>query len=185
MQKEIKLNLMEFFLSLDQIFFHKHLSKVKINEDCHVCRDTMITDYETSKAAILSSLLEISNLIKYSPKKINSKVDKKSLNESIKRRSKKALYEAKILLSDKRTKYDIKSKFTRNLQEGIKVNSENLIRKRALSFAVDSLLIKNILEESLIPDNLNTWTGKIIEDSYKILRNSLIESGMNIQDKMM
>ena len=49
-----------------------------------------------------------------------------------------------------------------------------------MHYRLNNLIIARILGESKTYKNLNDWTGKIIEDSYKILRDSLVESALSI-----
>ena len=52
---------------------------------------------------------------------------------------------------------------------------EKAIREKAFSLAVDNLLIARSLQESHSIEKLDEWEGQIVEDSYKILRDNLIE----------
>ena len=57
-----------------------------------------------------------------------------------------------------------------------------MIREKAFSLAVDNLLIARVLSESLNMKALNTFEGRIVEDSYKVLRDNLCETANLILD---
>ena len=57
---------------------------------------------------------------------------------------------------------------------------EEKIREKAYRLAIDNLLVARALTEAKNIKSMNEWTGKIIEDSYKILRDNLCETAMMI-----
>ena len=59
---------------------------------------------------------------------------------------------------------------------------ESTIRQRTFSLAIDNLLIGRLLHESTAGDQLNSWEGRILEDAYKVLRESLIEIALFIDE---
>jgi Leu/Phe-tRNA-protein transferase len=56
------------------------------------------------------------------------------------------------------------------------------IKENAYSIAIDNMFIAKAITESENYDKLNEWEGKILEDSYKILKNGLIEWVVTILD---
>jgi hypothetical protein len=57
---------------------------------------------------------------------------------------------------------------------------ESKIREKAFRLGVDNILVARALQEATTLDEMNEWTGKIVEDSYKILRDNLCELAMMI-----
>jgi len=178
--KESKIRILENFYSLDYVLFGKNVKKL------NGCCPIMAEDYLSIKGAILSVVMEMFKLIDFSPKAIQEKIDTKSLHSMAKNSAKIARENCQKLVSNEKARKDIKNSLKEILENKKKdsVDVTNLIetkiREKAFSLAVDNLLIARTISESKNYDKLNDWTGKIIEDAYKILRDNLVESAISI-----
>ena len=47
---------------------------------------------------------------------------------------------------------------------------------------IDNLLIGRMVSESVEPDVMNDWEGQLLEDAYKVLRDSLVELAVFIDE---
>jgi hypothetical protein len=100
--------------------------------------------------------------------------------------AKSAREAASVVVKTERARNDIKRELKSIIKEGqdldIPTLIENAIREKAFRLAVDNLLIANMLNEAKDVNALNEWSGKIVEDSYKILRDNLCETANLILD---
>lgn len=180
LSKETKLRVLENFYALDYIFFGKPLKENK------TCCPLVAEEYLTTKGALMSVFIEMVRELDHSPKPINEKVDSKVLSENAKTSAKHARENSvKILSSNKGREY-IKESLKQELgdSEDVNVNNEakRKIQESAYKFSIDNLLIARTIQESNSPDKLTSWEGQMIEDAYKLLRDSLIEAAMVVLD---
>ncbi|MFW6242537.1 MAG: hypothetical protein ACOC2W_00090 [bacterium] len=176
--KETKLRVLENFYALDYIFFGKPLTENK------VCCPLVAEEYLTTKGALMSVFVEMVRELDHNPKPIKEgkKVDSKVIVENAKKSAKHARENSvKILSSNKGREY-IKESLKQELSDvkDVNVNDEakRKIQESAYKFSIDNLLIARTLQESKSPNKLAEWDGQLIEDAYKLLRDSLVESAM-------
>jgi len=178
LSKESKIRVLENFYGIDYVFFGKPVKKV--NNCCPVVKE----EYISIKGALMSVFVEMLRLMEHSPKPLAEKVGKGQLLEMAKYSAKSARNAAQKIVTTEAARRDIKA----DLKEALKENAnldltqlvETKIREKAFRLAVDNLLIARALVEAKNVNNMNEWTGKIAEDSYKILRDSLCETAMMI-----
>jgi hypothetical protein len=178
--KESKIRVLENFYALDYIFFGKPLKKV--DSCCPLIKE----DYLSIKGALMSVFIEMIKLVDHNPKALKERVSSKLLLQKARNHAKVARESASAVVKTERARNDIKRELKVALKEGhgydIPVMIENAIREKAFRLAVDNLLIAEMLQESKNIKALNEWSGKIIEDSYKILRDNLCETANLILD---
>lgn len=184
LSKETKIRILENFYSIDYVLFGKPLKNIELKEDCDVCNAALVEEYVATKGALLSTIIEMYKLIDHSPEVIQEKVNVKQLNEMAVNSAKTARKNALSLLDTPRGKASIKDRLVESLTENKKVDLEEevktRIKEKAFSLAIDNLLVSRAIAESTNYKELDSWTGKIIEDAYKILRDSLIETSLEI-----
>jgi len=172
--KESKIRVLENFYALDYIFFGKPLTKLE------TCCPTIRHEYISVKGALMSVVVEMLKVVKHSPEKITERITTKDIMKNARKSAKLARENAERIVKSKKSRDSIKTELRRMIQEdeNIIVTKvvENKIREKAFSLAVDNLLVARTISESKNYKELNSWTGKILEDSYKILRDSLVES---------
>jgi hypothetical protein len=177
MLKESKIRVLENFYALDYIFFGKSVNKV--DTCCPLVRE----EYLSVKGALLSVFMEMLKLVEHQPKAISEQVDSKSLLKNSRRVAKWARESARKIVMSKKAKANIKESLKEELLENpnadISKVVESQIRQKSFRLAVDNLMVTRILKESKF-NKLNEWEGKIIEDSYKILRDNLVEAAHQI-----
>lgn len=180
LSKESKITVLENFYGIDYALFGKPVSRVES------CCPLLKEDYLAIKGALLSVYIEMIKLIEHEPTRLKEVVDSGSLKLRAKSNAKIAREYAERIVKSTKARQDIKE----SLKEAIKENAnidvsyivENVIRQKAMALSVDSLLVAKALNESVEASNLNTWEGTLLEDSYKILRDNLIESAWQITD---
>ena len=180
LSKESKIRVLENFYGIDYVFFGKPVGKVK--NCCPVVKE----EYVSIKGALMSVFVEMLRLMEHSPQKLEEKVDSKALNEMAKQSAKNSRFASQKIVTTEAARKDIKNELKETLSENKNADVtkvvETKIREKAFRLAVDNLLVARALTEAKNLAAMNEWTGKIVEDSYKILRDNLCETAMMILD---
>ena len=180
LKKESKIKILEGFYGLDYVFFGKQLKNMK--SCCPVIKE----EYISLKGALLSVYLEMLKLMEYTPKVIEEKVTSKMLMLMAKESAKVSREASKQIVTTQKARKDIIGEMKQELKNDKSINVTDLverkIREKAFRLAVDNLLVADALVEAKNLDNMNDWTGRVVEDSYKILRDNLCETAMMILD---
>lgn len=177
---QVKLQIIKDFYALDSLIFGKHIKNLEVKE-------SLTFDYVNTKGCLLSVLIEMMNLLEYSPKKkINIKsLNVKTLTEMARSAAVESRKKAILIISSSKGKDSIKKRILENASD-MKGNLSGFVKeninKQALSIAMDRLLLLPIISESKNLKNHSTWEGRIVEDSYKILRDSLIDISSTIMN---
>ena len=175
--KNSKIRVLENFQALDFTLFGKPLSKVE------VCCPFLKEEYLTTKGALLSVIVEMYEVIGHNPKGA-AKITSKKLTENAKVSAQSARQNSKILIASKSGRNSIKKVITESLKHNSKQDLNKLvqteIRKKAFSLAIDNLLLGKVVKESKDFRALSEWRGKVLEEAYLKIRNSLVESVMSI-----
>lgn len=176
LSKESKIRILENFYAVDYVFFGKPVSKLK-----EVCCEGLIDEYTSIKGALLSVLIELYKLVGHSPEALEESVvvDSKVLTKMARESAKVARENCESLVSSSKGREDIKAELRETIEQEENIDIEELvkekIREKAFRLAVDNLLIAKTISESEEYKKMNEWEGRIIEDAYKILRDSLVE----------
>ncbi len=178
LSKESKIRVLENFYGVDYVFFGKAVGKV--NNCCPVIKE----EYVSIKGALMSVFVEMLRLMDHTPKPIEEKVDSKALRVLAKASAENSRYASQKIVTTEAARKDIKSELKQELSENSKADVNKLvetkIREKAFRLAIDNLMVAKALTEAKNLEAMNEWTGKIIEDSYKILRDNLCETAMMI-----
>jgi len=132
----------------------------------------------------LSVAVEMLKIVDHKPGKLTERVVSKDLMKNARESARIVRENAKKIVTSQKSRDNIKAELTEIIQSDKEVNItskvEEKIREKAFCLAVDNLLIARMVSESKNYKNLNDWTGRILEDSYKVLRDSLVESVNNV-----
>ena len=180
LSKESKIRVLENFYAIDYAFFGKPLKHVK--NCCPVIKE----EYISVKGALLSVYVEMLKLLEHQPPVIEEKINSSQLLSKARESAKNARYAAQKIVVTEQARSDIKTSLKEVLENNNKIDIsklvENKIKEKAYGLAVDNLLVARALQEAGNFDEMNSWTGKIVEDSYKILRDNLCELAIMILD---
>jgi len=180
LSKESKIRVLENFYGVDYIFFGKPVTKVK--NCCPVVKE----EYVSIKGALLSVYVEMLKLMGHTPPVLKEKVGSKRLLVLAKEAAKNARHASQKIVTMEQARKDIKQELKVALKENSKIDVaklvESKIREKAFRLAVDNMLVAKALQEAKNLKAMNEWTGKIVEDSYKILRDNLCEIAMMLLD---
>ncbi len=178
LSKESKIRVLENFYALDYVLFSKPVSIVE------TCCPLLIEEYLSVKGALLSVFIEMLKLVDHSPDPLTEKLDSKGVTKIARQKARVARENAQKIVTSKKARKNIKESLKSALKEdeGADISAlvEIKIREKAFGLAVDNLLLVPIVNESTSYDKLNDWDGRIIEDSYKVLRDNLVESAVQI-----
>ncbi len=176
--KESKIKVLENFYALDYIFFGRPVAEVS------ACCPLIKEEYLSIKGALLSVFVEMLRLMEHAPDEDSNRVTSKELMAEAKAVAQLARNEAERIVTSERARDDIKTAVRESMQgdENVDIATvvESQIRQKAFSLAVDHLLIGGVVTESAALDELDSWQGEIIEDSYKVLRDNLVEAAHDI-----
>jgi len=180
LSKESKIRVLENFYAVDYVFFGKPIKKVQ--NCCPIVKE----EYISIKGALMSVYVEMLRIMEHSPKAIKEKVNSKALTEMARKSAKNSRYASQKIVTTEAARRDIKKQLKEIVSEKEDVNItrvvEQKIREKAFKLAVDNLLVARALNEAKNVKAMNEWTGRIVEDSYKILRDSLCETAMMLLD---
>lgn len=180
LSKESKIRVLENFYALDYIFFGKPVSEYEN------CCPIMKEDYLSVKGALMSVFVEMLKLVDHQPKPIKEQVDSAMLKRFSRNSAKVAREMCQKIVQSPKARQDIKMEIKEALNENKKLDpvklTEEKIREKAFRLAVDNLLVARTLSESKNYKSLDEWEGRIVEDSYKLLRDGLCETAMLIVD---
>ncbi len=100
--------------------------------------------------------------------------------------AKTSRFASQKVVTTEQARKDIKNELKEALKEDKDLDVPKLvetkIREKAFRLALDNLLVARALHEAKNLDSMNSWTGRIVEDSYKILRDNLCETAIMILD---
>ncbi len=174
-----KIKILENFYAIDFTMFGKPVNKI------NTCCPTMISEFNKTKGALMSLIIEMYKMIGHSPI-VTSNVNKAVLMENAKITAAKARIQSKRLVVTEKASLNIKKSLMKAMRENKELSVNELIqtkiREKAFSLAIDNILIARCLNESTNTKFLNTRQGKFIEDAYKVLRSHLVEQAIEISD---
>jgi len=178
LSKESKIRVLENFYALDYVLFGKPVNKIDM------CCPLVKEEYLSIKGALMSVYVEMMKLIDHKPEAIKEKVNSKTLKFNARNSAIIARENSEKIVKSDKARSNIKSTLKEALSDNPKADIskivEKTIRSKAFGLAVDNLLLSRTITESKNYAKLNEWEGKIIEDSYKILRDNLIEAAYMI-----
>jgi hypothetical protein len=180
LSKESKIRVLENFYGIDYVLFGKPVKNVPS------CRPVVKEEYTSNKGALLSVYIEMLKLMGHQPGVLKEKVNTADLRKAARENAKNARYASQKIVVTEQSRTDIKNELREELEKNKDVNIaklvESKIREKAFRLAIDNLLVARALQEATNLDAMNDWTGKIVEESYKILRDNLCEVAMMILD---
>lgn len=173
MLKESKIRVLENFYALDYIFFGKPVNEMTM------CCPLVKEEYVSVKGALMSVYVEMLRFIGHNPEALTERLDGNGVQRNARIAAKVSRENAQRIVTSEKARQNIKSMLKESLKGDPSANVTSLvetsIRNKAFGLAVDNLLIARTISESENFGRLNEWEGSIIEDSYKILRDSLVE----------
>lgn len=174
LSKESKIRVLENFYALDYVFFGKPVNEVEM------CCPLVKEEYLSVKGALMSVFIEMLKVVDHKPSALTEKVNTAGLVKFAKKSATIARENSEKIVTSPKAKQNIKGMLKEAIQEDANTDVtavvEKAIRTKAFGLAVDNLLVARTIKESENISALDEWEGKIIEDSYKILRDSLVEA---------
>ena len=176
--KESKIKVLENFYGLDYIFFGRPVSEIS------TCCPLVKEEYLSIKGALMSVFVEMIKLMEHSPNESSNRLNSRELMGEARAAAQLSRNEAERVVSSEKSRDDIKNVVREAMagDDNVDVSAlvESKIREKAFSLAVDHLLIGGVVGEAYSLEEMDSWEGEIIEDSYKILRDNLVEAAHDI-----
>jgi len=162
------MNLSHWF-SIDRILFGKTNPKSVLTDSEFKC-------YVTAKGAALSNLYEMFRVIGYTPNEKFETVEE--MRKFAFKQSDDAKVRAKKILTTESVASEIRKEISQaEISEG--VTSEDvakiIVDHKVKTVALDLVMVESALEATGNKGKLSTWTGNVMLDSYKTLRDALVK----------
>lgn len=163
---------LENWYGIDYILFGKPSKKHLSEED--------LEKYRTTKAAMLSNLFEIYIPMNFSNEERSIENSRQIIENGI-LRAKNSLDKSKEILSDKAVSNIIKEEVDQIVSEDgfpRDKTSNYIMKKKYKSTAIDILCIESFINDeniNVIRPTEENWKNKVILDSHKAMRNTLVE----------
>jgi hypothetical protein len=185
LSKESKIQVLENFYGLDYVFFNKPLSELDY------CCPALAEEYVNLKGALMSIFIEMLKLMEHAPEVISEKaaltIDQ--IRENASQSADKARFASSKLMQTEAAKAAIRTSLMENIAAEDSENeiepavfAEFEIKRKSFALAVDNLMLAKPLSEAKHVNAMVGFEGKLLEDSYKLLRDGLCECVMIILD---
>lgn len=169
--KSVPTAILRDYYVIDSILLNQHAKK-------YFKEDSDFNDYVSIKASLLSTLFEFYQHIGYKPVEDMNFKDTKALCESAVQYAKKSKHLSSTMLQkpvfQNEMKKFIKESAETNSVKDIREFSKKVIAERFNRMCLDNVLIGIPVLESKHPEKANDFRGKILEEAYMMMRNSLI-----------
>ncbi len=182
LSKESKMQILENFYGLDYVFFNKPLKELDY------CCPALAEEYVNLKGALMSVFIEMLKLMEHQPPLQEDKVTVAKVRENASRSADRSRFAASKLMQTEAAKESIKDSLIESMametEEEVdpKVFIEFQIQTKSYALAVDNLMLAKPLSEAKDVQAMLDFEGKLLEDSYKILRDGLCECALIILD---
>lgn len=180
LNKESKMRVLENFYAIDYTLFGKPAKEMTS------CCPAIVEDYMNLKGALLSIMVEMYTLVEHAPVALDEKADTKKLKGMAKSSAIIARENCKKLVTTEQGRSDIKLSLKESLTEDTDIDElvQEKIREKAFALSIDNLLIARTLTECSDAgiSKFNETDGRLLEDAYKVLRDSIVESAVLIVD---
>lgn len=180
LSKESKMQILENFYGLDYIFFNKPLKELDY------CCPALAEEYVNLKGALMSVFIEMLKLMEHKPALNEEKVTVAEIRENASRSADRARFASSKLMQTEAARTSIKDSLIESMalendeEVDPKVFIEFQIKTKSYALAVDNLMLAKPLSESEDVKAMLGFEGKLLEDSYKILRDGLCECALII-----
>lgn len=177
-RKSVTTKILESWYTIDEILFGQD-AKLVITES-----DTF-KDYVTIKSSMLTNLFEYYDVIGYTPKNNKPVTNVNMLTESSKVISETCKKISSKVLNTEMIKKDITAAIVSESKKCPKCDSSKLadaiIHEKFIQLTMDNALIGVPLMESKHVDNASNFRAKILQESHKIMRDSLIRLALTVK----
>jgi len=181
LSKESKIRVLENFYAMDYVLFGKPVTKIE------TCCPEVMKEYLSVKGALLSVVIEMMKLVGHQPTELTEKINSSNLKEMARSNAKVARENCQKLVTSEKGRESIKAEISETIETSAEdVDIESMVKakiqEKSYRLAIDNLLVARMINESEKYTKLNEWEGRIVEDAYKILRDSLVECAMLVLD---
>jgi hypothetical protein len=181
LSKESKVQVLENFYGLDYVYFNTPLKELDY------CCPALAEEYVNLKGALMSVFIEMLKVMNHSPEIIDEKVTIAQIRENASINADRSRFASSKLMQTEAARSSIKDSLIENLaleESEDEINPQEfiefLIKTKSYALAVDNLMLAKPLSEASDVKAMLGFEGKLLEDSYKILRDGLCECALII-----
>lgn len=179
LSKESKMQVLENFYGLDYVFFNKPLKELDY------CCPALAEEYVNLKGALLSVFVEMLKLMEHNPAPIQETLSVAQIRENASMNADRSKFAASKLMQTEAARNSIKNSLMESMaMEDEEIDPKNFvefqIQTKSYALAVDNLILARPLSEAKDVKAMVGFEGKLLEDSYKILRDGLCECALII-----
>lgn len=179
--KESKVQVLENFYGLDYVFFNKPLKELDY------CCPALAEEYVNLKGALLSVFVEMLKVMEHAPEEIDGKLSVQQIRENASKSADTAKFASSKLMQTEAARESIKDSLIESIaleESDDEINPQEFIefqiQTKSYALAVDNLMLAKPLSEANDVNAMVGFEGKLLEDSYKILRDGLCECALII-----
>jgi len=181
LSKESKIQVLENFYGLDYVFFNKPL------QELDYCCPALAEEYVNLKGAMMSVFIEMMKVMEHTPDPIDENLTVKQIRELASINADKSKFASSKLMQTDAARNSIKDSLIENLaleESEDEINPQEFIefqiKTKSYALAVDNLMLAKPLSEASDVKAMLGFEGKLLEDSYKILRDGLCQCALII-----
>jgi hypothetical protein len=179
--KESKMQVLENFYGLDYVFFNKPLKELDY------CCPALAEEYVNLKGALMSVFVEMLKVMEHTPEAVAEKVDVAKIREKASINADNSKFASSKLMQTEAARKSIKDSLIENLaleEDEDEISPQEFIefqiQAKSYALAIDNLMLAKPLSEAKDVNAMVGFEGKLLEDSYKILRDGLCECALII-----
>ena len=177
LKKESKIRVMENFISLDYLFFGKTIHEMDSDID-------MSKQYIELKGTLCSVISEMYQLMEHNPAEFDTVLTESDIENMAIGAATVARQNVRRIMTTKDGKGSIHEAIYASIREHDDQELNDVvnikIQEKSFQIGLDNMLIARAISESEKVDIMETFEGKILEDTYKTIRDSLVETAMAV-----
>jgi len=177
LKKESKIRVMENFISLDYLFFGKTIHEM--DTDINISKQ-----YIELKGTLCSVLSELYNLMEHNPAEFDEVLTESDIDRMAVKSASVARQNVRRIMTTKDGKGSIHEAIYDSIREHEDQDLNDVvnykIQEKSFQIGLDNMLIARSISESEKVDIMETYEGKILEDTYKTIRDSIVETAMAV-----
>jgi len=177
LKKESKIRVMENFISLDYLFFGKTIHEMET--DFNISKQ-----YIELKGSLCAIISEMYGLMEHNPDEFDKVLSESDIEEMAISAATVARQNVRRIMSTDDGKGSIKESIYSAIHENDGTDIDNVvnykIQEKSFQIGMDNMLIARSISESEKVDIMETFEGKILEDTYKSVRDSIVETAMAV-----
>jgi hypothetical protein len=177
LKKESKIRVMENFISLDYLFFGKTIHEM--DADLNLAKQ-----YIELKGSLCGIMVEMYSLMEHNPAEFDKVLTESDIEDMAIKAASVARQNVRRIITTDSGKANLRESIYDTLHGQEDINIEETvnykIQEKSFQIGMDNMLIARAISESEKVDIMETFEGKILEDTYKSVRDSIVETALAV-----